>query len=138
MLTSGMQEAQSGRIVMSDISPAAFRTVLKVTGAFSLHSPLYLSLSSLQHLYSGQSDINEENVIELLIISNIYSLSQLQEQCENYIESGIQLDNVTDLLRTYLFLEQQNASCSYSERGSLTSYRNGTPIPNTSLTEHCD
>jgi hypothetical protein len=41
-------------------------------------------------------------VIELLIVCNLYSIQQLQEQCENYIESGIQLDNVTELLRTSL------------------------------------
>lgn len=80
MLTSGMREAQSGRIVVPEISSSAFSTVLK-------------------YLYTSEADVNEENVIELLIVCNLYSIQQLQEQCENYIESGIQLDNVTELLQ---------------------------------------
>jgi hypothetical protein len=71
-------------------------------------------------------------VVELLIVCNLYRIQQLQEQCENYIESGIQLDNVTDLLRTVpsrpfksaLTKTPLNVHCD-----KIMACRDGSPVP---------
>ena len=79
MLTSGMRESQSGKIEIGELSYDAFMTVL-------------------QHLYTGKANITQDNVVELLVTSNLYTIRQLQEQCENFIEGGIYGENVTYLL----------------------------------------
>jgi hypothetical protein len=52
----------------------------------------------LQYLYSGLPEITEDNVVELLMISNQYALTHLQELCECYVEKGIYKDNAAYIL----------------------------------------
>ena len=52
----------------------------------------------LNYLYSGVVEITEDNVVELLMISNQYTLTHLQEQCECYVEKGIYKDNAAYIL----------------------------------------
>lgn len=76
---SGMKEAQSGHIQITEMSFDVFLGVLK-------------------YLYSGRCDITSNNVVELLVTANLYTIPQLQEQCESFIEGGIYKDNVAYLL----------------------------------------
>ncbi|KAL6060570.1 BTB/POZ domain-containing protein 7 [Balamuthia mandrillaris] len=79
LFTSGMKESTSGEIEIADISYETF-------------------LSLLMYFYTGYTNITEETVVELMMIANLYSALQLQEQCESFVEDGILVDNVTYLL----------------------------------------
>lgn len=79
MFTSGMRESQAEVIEVHDITLPAFNALLN-------------------YLYSGVVEITEDNVVELLMISNQYTLTHLQEQCECYVEKGIYKDNAAYIL----------------------------------------
>lgn len=79
MFTSGMRESQAEVIDVHDITLPAFNALLN-------------------YLYSGVVEITEDNVVELLMISNQYTLTHLQEQCECYVEKGIYKDNAAYIL----------------------------------------
>lgn len=74
-----MQEAVSGKIVVGETTPEIFANML-------------------EYLYTGSCTITSHNVVELLITANRYSMADLQDRCETFLEQGLLVDNAAFLL----------------------------------------
>lgn len=60
--------------------------------------------SILEYIYTGETEINNDNVIKLLKESDIYLLEELNRMCQIYISKRIQRFDISDLLNmSYLY-----------------------------------
>ncbi|KAL6069919.1 zinc finger and BTB [Balamuthia mandrillaris] len=78
MFTSGMKESAISEIIISEVRSSVFTELV-------------------HFLYTGKADINEDNVVELLMAANLYTMLSLQECCECFIEKGISKANAAYL-----------------------------------------
>lgn len=52
----------------------------------------------MQYLYTGETDISPENVVELLTAANLFTMQDLQEECELVISRDIETDSAAYIL----------------------------------------
>eukprot|EP01124_Arcella_intermedia_P028318 TRINITY_DN5728_c0_g1_i1.p1 TRINITY_DN5728_c0_g1~~TRINITY_DN5728_c0_g1_i1.p1 ORF type:complete len:406 (+),score=118.67 TRINITY_DN5728_c0_g1_i1:1006-2223(+) len=57
-----------------------------------IRAPVFLSL--LKFVYTDELDVNPEDSVELLMASNEFGLPRLKQLCEEFVERGIDVDNV--------------------------------------------
>lgn len=55
-------------------------------------------MALLKHIYAGIIELTGENAMDLLALSDRYQLFQLKTACASFISSGIEEENVFDLL----------------------------------------
>lgn len=88
------------KIVLACRSPV-FRTM--ISGRFKEGSEREISLpmhrpsafaTVLQYMYTDRADLTEDDAVEVLLMSNEYGLDQLKALCEEFIQGGIDVENV--------------------------------------------
>jgi hypothetical protein len=93
----GFKEAEKSQVTILDYSYEAF---------FCL----------LQYLYTDDTELNGENVVEVLTLANEYGVDRLKQKCEKFIGEGIEEENVLsflDLSDTYRYsFSSQRTFCS--------------------------
>lgn len=52
----------------------------------------------LHYIYTDEVEISEDDAVELLTLANQYALDKLKALCEDFIEKGIDVENVAWLL----------------------------------------
>ena len=60
----------------------------------------------LQYIYTDEVEIAPDDSVELLMAANEYGLDRLKQMCENFIEQGIDTENVAWLFGITLPLAQ--------------------------------
>jgi len=79
MFDSGMVESNSQQLTIEDFT----------------YSQVY---SGLQVIYTGSCDVNSENAVELLEISDFYKLEWLKSKCEQVLFCNIEVETATPIL----------------------------------------
>ena len=80
MMSSGMEEAQTGEIKIKDAEPPVFKQVLR-------------------HVYCGKlpEDL-KTNALQILPLADKFDLSSLREACIHWMERGLDVSNVIETL----------------------------------------
>lgn len=89
MFLTGLKEATSRRVPILGVKPELFRRILR-------------------YYYTGVvEEIDPEGVVELFMVAHEYGIEALARPCERIIESGLDMENVSDLWSMAVLASEQ-------------------------------
>lgn len=80
MFSSDMREKATGHVTFPTMDPELFEKVL-------------------HYIYTGDCDLNTDNVVEILRISSFLRITSLQTLCEEFLKKHLSWDNCFDVFR---------------------------------------
>jgi len=80
MLQSGMIESNSSKITVPDISPTSFKAIL-------------------EYIYFGKVSLTEKLALDLIVLADMYFLSDLKADCETCLSTCLNVKNFLDVMK---------------------------------------